>query len=354
MQPLTDNLRSEIADRVQAILIRSHRSSEKSRLKQMHQRLNFACPYCGDSTEDDRKKRGNLYWESLSFHCFNCGKHRDADSFLRDFEEGFDGEQRIELVKLVRERKKYEVANTIKFDLFLEIDNLSIPKEEIYHTLNVYPINQRTRRAYAYLRSRLLVGNLERFAFDPRRNFLYVFNLDTSGDRVIGYQVRNLGEGDAKYLSYNIERMYRKLNKPLELSPEKMDSLNRISLLFGILQLDFSRDFTVFEGPIDAMFMKNSIGLTGVKKNIEDFDELDSVRYFFDNDKEGKKKIIEKMKLGKRGFLWQKYIKENRLTRHKIKDLNDLVRVCFKEENKSVLNSINLYFSDNPRDIIYV
>ena len=121
----------------------------------------------------------------------------------------------------------------------------------------------------------------------------------------------------------------------------KLKKKNRISMLFGILHLDFSRDFTVFEGPIDAMFMKNSIGLTGVKKNIDDFDELDSVRYFFDNDKEGKKKIIEKMKLGKRGFLWQKYISENRLTRHKIKDLNDLVKICFKE-NKQALNTINL------------
>jgi hypothetical protein len=125
-------------------------------------------------------------------------------------------------------------------------------------------------------------------------------------------------------------------------------------MLFGILHLDFSRDFTVFEGPIDAMFMQNSIGLTGVKKNVEDFDELDSVRYFFDNDYEGKNKIREKMKLGKRGFLWKKYIADNRLTRHKIKDLNDLVKIAYKDRNINIINSINLYFSDNPRDIIYV
>lgn len=351
---LADNMKSEIAERVESILKRSHRSSEKARLKQMHQRLNFACPYCGDSTEDDRKKRGNLYWESLSFHCFNCGKHRDADSFLRDFEEGFEGDMRVELVKLVRDRKKYEVSNSVKFDLFLQIDNLSIPKTEIFHALNVYPINERTKRAHAYLRSRLLTGNAERFGFDPRKNMLYVFNLDTSGERVIGYQIRNLGDGDAKYLSYNIERMYNRLNKTLDISPEKLDSFNKISMLFGILHLDFSREFTVFEGPIDAMFMQNSIGLTGVKKNVEDFDELDSVRYFFDNDYEGKKKIMEKMKLGKKGFLWKKYIDDNRLTRHKIKDLNDLVKVAYKDRNISIINSINLYFSDNPRDIIYV
>lgn len=351
---LTDNIKSGIVDKVESILHRNHNTLEKRRLKQMHQRLNFACPYCGDSTDDDRKKRGNLYWESLSFHCFNCGKHRDADSFLRDFEEGFEGDIRVELVKLVRERKKYEVSHIVKFDLFLELDNLSIPKEELFKTLNVYPINERTKRAYAYLKSRLLTQHMECFGFDPRKNLLYVFNLDTSGERVIGYQVRPLGDGDVKYLSYNLERMYKRLDKTLEFTPEKIDSLNKISMLFGILHLDFARDFTVFEGPIDAMFMRNSIGLTGVRKNVDDFDELDSVRYFFDNDREGIKKIIEKMKIGKRGFMWKKFMTDNKLSRHKIKDLNDLVKVAYKEKNKDIINNINLYFSDNPRDIIYV
>lgn len=354
MQELTTNIKSEIADRVQIILLKNHKTTEKSRLKQMHQRLNFACPYCGDSTEDDRKKRGNLYWESLSFHCFNCGKHRDADSFLRDFEEGFEGDARIELVKLVRERKKYEVSESIKFDLFLQVDDLAIPKDVLFKALNIYPITERSRRVYAYLRSRLLIGNLEKFGYDPRKNLLYVFNLDTTGEKVIGYQIRNLGDGDAKYLSYNLKRMYDRLNRPLELIPEKLESFNQISMLFGVMHLDFSRDFTVFEGPIDAMFMRNSLGITGVKKNVTDFDELDSVRYFFDNDRDGKAKIIEKMKIGKRGFMWKKYIQDHRLSRHVIKDLNDLVKVAYKEENKNILADINLYFSDNPRDIIYV
>lgn len=354
---LTDSLKLDIIYKVKSILKRNHTFSKKYELKEMHQRLNFACPYCGDSVDDINKKRGNLYWESLSFHCFNCSKHRDVDSFLKDFEEAFeDANIRIELLKLIRERKRYEIGNnnSIKFDLFLQLDNLAISKNELFNFLNIYPINKNTKRAYPYLKSRLLTGNLARFAFDPRRNMLYVFNMDITGEKIIGYQIRNLEESSAKYLSYNIERIYNRLNKPLNISSEKIDSLNKISMLFGILSLDFARDFTVCEGPIDAMFIKNSIGLTGVKKNVDDFDELDSVKYFFDNDYEGKKKIIEKMKIRKRGFLWKKYISENNLTRHKIKDLNDLVKIAFKEKKKEILVNIDLYFSDNPRDIIYV
>ena len=42
-------------------------------------------------------------------------------------------------------------------------------------------------------------------------------------------------------------------------SMEEMDAINKISMLFGILRVDLGRDFTIFEGPIDAMFMNNSI-----------------------------------------------------------------------------------------------
>ena len=34
---------------------------EKSRVIARDERLNFACPYCGDSVKDNHKKRGNIY-----------------------------------------------------------------------------------------------------------------------------------------------------------------------------------------------------------------------------------------------------------------------------------------------------
>ena len=44
----------------------------KQEVHDKHERLNFACPYCGDSATDNWKKRGNLYEEGFNFHCFNC------------------------------------------------------------------------------------------------------------------------------------------------------------------------------------------------------------------------------------------------------------------------------------------
>jgi hypothetical protein len=351
----TDKIsREEITLKIEQVLDRCHGNLEKRRARESHSRLNFACPYCGDSSSDMRKKRGNLYWESLSFHCFNCNKHRDLDAFLRDFDNGFEGEKRLSLVNFLRERATYNIPKTLDFYLFQKIEELAIPKAELFSALNVYPINSNTRRAYPYLQSRLLTHRLENFGYDPKRKTLYVFNFNSDKTKIIGYQTRYLEDSASKYLSYNLFRMREKLNQPeVEINDTDKDSINRISMLFGILQIDLSRIFTIFEGPIDAMFMKNSLALTGVSKSTFNFDELDSVRYMLDNDYEGKRKMVEKLKLGKKVFMWRKFIEENRLSRHKIKDLNDLVKVAYKEK-RDVLREINLYFTDNSKDLIYV
>lgn len=351
----TDRIsREEITLKIQQVLDRCHSNLEKRRLRESNSRINFACPYCGDSTSDIRKKRGNLYWESLSFHCFNCSKHRDLDAFLRDFDNGFEGEQRLSLVNFLRERATYSVPKTLDFYLFQKINEIAVTKAELFSALGLYSINQDTRRAYPYLQSRLLTHRLENFGFNPKKQTLYIFNYNSDKTKVIGYQTRYLGESSAKYLSYNLFKIREKLNlPPIEMSENEKDSINRISMLFGIMQLDLSRVFTIFEGPIDSMFMKNSLALTGVSKTTFNFDELDSVRYMLDNDYEGKRKMTEKLKMGKKVFMWRKFIEENRLSRHKIKDLNDLVRVAYKEK-REVLREINLYFTDNSKDLIYV
>ena len=124
-------------------------------------------------------------------------------------------------------------------------------------------------------------------------------------------------------------------------------------MLFGILRVDLGRDFTIFEGPIDALFMNNSIGLTGVKKKIVDFDEIPTARYMLDNDREGKIKMIEKIKNGQKIFLWSKFLEQHRIKNKKIKDLNDLIKFEYKERI-GCLDVIDDYFSNDPMDIVFL
>ena len=80
---LTHEQQLYITSSIQKILKTEFGSGPKTFLKNTHDRLNFACPYCGDST-DVHKKRGNIYWKNLSFHCYNSRHPHSFDSQLQN------------------------------------------------------------------------------------------------------------------------------------------------------------------------------------------------------------------------------------------------------------------------------
>jgi len=101
------------------------------------------------------------------------------------------------------------------------------------------------------------------------------------------------------------------------------------------------------------MFMNNSIGLTGVKKQIIEFNEIPTARYFFDNDLEGKSRMIEKLKSGQKVFMWDKFLKDFNIPTRKVKDLNDLVKWEFKNRT-DCLKDLDKYFTTDSLDIIFI
>ena len=137
------------------------------------------------------------------------------------------------------------------------------------------------------------------------------------------------------------------------------------------MMVDFQRDVTMFEGPIDAMFIKNSIGLATATRSTEEFDEIPTVRYMFDNDDTGKKKMMQKLKRGKKIFTWEKFFKDTKINMtwdqyissvsknerdkypKQIGDLNDLVIASWLTKNKC-LSNINEYFSDSKLDAYHL
>ena len=129
--------------------------------------------------------------------------------------------------------------------------------------------------------------------------------------------------------------------------------LAKASTLFGIMQVNFQQPVTLFEGPIDAKFMHNSIALATAGRSTEEFDEMASVRYMFDNDDTGRKKMIEKLKKGRPVFMWSKFLEDFNLDKYNIKDLNDLIKVCF-EIKSDAWKQIENYFTSSDLDLWYV
>jgi hypothetical protein len=81
---LSLELKEKIKVALKKIVLKEHSNHNKQMIKDMHGRLTCACPYCGDSTKDDTLKRGNLYWSTLQYHCFNCDHHTDVYNLLKD------------------------------------------------------------------------------------------------------------------------------------------------------------------------------------------------------------------------------------------------------------------------------
>ena len=73
-----------------------------------------------------------------------------------------------------------------------------------------------------------------------------------------------------------------------------------------------------------------------------------------DNDETGLKKSIEKLRSGKQVFMWNKYLKDKKIDKYNIKDLNDLVKVCYNKKIPLSLSSLEEYFTNDKLDLRYV
>jgi hypothetical protein len=352
---IDNDFRLKIHGLIENILISNHGSGQKARIKKMHNRLNFACPYCGDSSDDILKKRGNLFWDSLHYHCYNhgCNIHKDLGNFINDFiPGGLDASDRIAIsdyVKINTHKKQKDFLN----ENFEKIKNLAIPLSVFYTKTGTRPISIESE-IYEYLKDRLLIKSLCNFSYC--RGKLYVLNLTSDKKAVIGFQIRNMLKlNSSKYLTYNIEKMYQvcRMKTDETTASDEMQAMNNISTIFGIMNVDFLSKVTVFEGPLDSFFMPNSIALCTVDRKLAGLTDIPTVRYMFDNDKAGRESMLDLLKKGQQVFLWSKFIKEQGLSEYKLKDMNDLIKICFTKK----LNShkyINNYFSNNSLDAIYV
>lgn len=342
----TDSLFEKSKSILQKILNHRFGNSEKSEIYDKNSRLNFACPYCGDSHEDSRKKRGNLYYgNSFYYKCYNCGVYRSVDSFFKDFKENLNPDE----IVLARELEKKTVSGKIGIDpmIFLDKSNLirhAIDRSLIEENYNLVPLDKSD--IYIYLKKRLQPV-MARFSWSPKKKQLYIFHLIPGTDKVLGYQIRNF-KSNPKYLTFKLSKIYEELGMEV---PEEVYEIDDISTTFGILEIDMSLPVTVFEGPLDSFLMKNSVATcsSGIDFPIE----LGSLRYMYDYDKAGKEASLKKASEGKPVFLWQKLLKDlGILEPIKKMDLTDLLVYCKRKSLKPP--RLSDYFSQDKYDVYYI
>jgi hypothetical protein len=325
---------------------------QKQKIYTSHNRLNFSCPYCGDSN-DPRKKRGNLYVDSLSFKCYNggCGKFRDLIGFLFDHELARElTHEQIEEAKNTINLKKTSRRVSASVDVFIleNYRDVLVSREDYKAKLKLIEV---PRPVQEYLVQRNQTVD-EKYLYDPVKRSIHILNLTSDGKFILGLQLRNMNKNAVnKYYTYKLSGIHKNLlrSKDADLL-QKAEELDPISLVFGFSTVDLDQPVTIFEGPFDSFLFPNAVALCSIN-NPFPFD-ITNKRWFYDGDDPGKEELRKKICSGESVFLWKKFLDENNLPDRDKWDLNDVVD--YVRSNKIKIKRFEKYFSSEKWDMILI
>lgn len=338
-------------------------------------RINFCAPCCGDSHKNKYAKRGNLYFNKLFYICFNCDKKTTFDRLCKDFNEQLDPDKKLEMIEHLNSVITYSDYEgdfvDARFENLIDMSELErVFSQDLTPISDFKPI-QVNGGVYKYLVGRGIPSEYHKNIYQAKywknedESEWIIALLNRRGDKVLGMQIRNLKEGKRRtFKIYNYENLLEWVNLGKDISEADMNDMviyNKLSYYFNILNVDFEKKITVFEGYLDSLFFPNSIGLVGVNT---DFRFLESnnldLQYFFDNDEAGYKKSEEKLKESYDIFLWKKLFEDivnkkndpdpyrllHRIS--KVKDINKLAELVPEPFKKLELNN---FFSKDIMDI---
>lgn len=341
-----------IQEKVQMILDKAFPETKQKRvIRRELTGIKFACPICHDSAYDPNKKRGHIAFRGKHaglYTCFNnCGtmslkkffKYFGTDLSLTDI--NYISENYINSENNNQEFTNSLTSNVINKE---EAYKWAIDRNYIRDILGLLDIGRETTPvAWNYLVNRCQYSNHNRFLYSDKYNQILILNL--VDDRVLGMQIRNLTprQGQAKYLTMNIEKMRAAMLGDKTPVPE---TISKLSCVFNIFNVDFSKTsfkpIFVTEGPFDAFLLPNSIALSGAGKN---FAMQFPFWYVFDSDDTGNEHAIEKIKQGYNVFLWKKFMND-----YKLPEINPYIQSG--NRRKWDITDVKKYFRDlkiNPK-----
>lgn len=283
---------------------------------------NFSCEICGDSDTNKSKARGYIYQNKggLWYHCHNCGVGMSAKNFIKKVDQNLYNEMMLEYIaesKTPEQIENEEFFAKLKKPVFLKsgpLKNLKkISQLSPNDKVKKYVVDRKIPNFY---HSRMFscpnfmrfTNNLiprkfseEALLNDELRLLIPFFDKDKNVFAYQGRSLRKTSTRDVKYITIFLN-----------------DDMPKI---YGLDTVDETQRVYVFEGPIDSMFIHNSIAAAGgelisVGNHI---DRMTSV-LVFDNEprsKETVKKIEKAIYNGYRVCIWPENLVH--------KDVNDMI-----------------------------
>ena len=279
-------------------------------------KANVRCPLCGDSEKSATKARGWILDKSNKtfYYCHNCHASLPFWKFLQAYDMSLYNEYVVDskLEQEILEKKPAQGLDklTEKKPNFLKgssplkkIKKISQLKPD--HPVRKYinkrqiPVNQHYRLYYApkfnsWVNS--MIPDKLQSREEPR---LVLPFIDKKGN-VFGFQGRAFDPKSLRYITIMLDEEQPKI--------------------FGLEQVDFERRYYVVEGPIDSLFLKNSVAMAGADGNGHGLQNLSNAIYVFDNEPRNKEIVKRMQRIISQGdsvVIWPEQLTE--------KDINDMV-----------------------------
>jgi hypothetical protein len=296
------------------------------RFKLRNNGYNFRCPLCGDSSRSKSKSRGWIYQETgkYKFHCFNCNAHSDFPIFLKKIDAQLFSEYKMETLSNNKTPEQVELetfVDKMKKPVFLKMGPLKGLKKVSQlspdHRVKKFVESRRIPNPFhAVLFScpnfNSFTNNLLPNKFDDdsiaRDETRLLIPFMDANKNVHAYQGRALGQSAVKYITIILD--------------------DNVPKIYGLDRVKFDRPVYVFEGPIDSMFVSNSIATAGgdLVSALRTFDK-DKLVIVYDNEPRSKdtvKKIDKAIMQGYNVCIWPENLEH--------KDINDMILAGMSSE----------------------
>lgn len=279
---------------------------------------NFRCPLCGDSQKNKSKCRGYIYRKKNDYFymCHNCGASTSFFNFLKQVDPNLVEEYQLERYKNsantnLPEPEFSEFKTKPVFTKKLDLPTVeSLPDEHFakkYVLGRMIPKKMHSELYYA--------DDFKAFvdSFDVEKDLkegdqrLIIPFFDKEGN-LTGFQGRALGESKIRYITIKL-----------------MDDVPR---MFGINRVNEEESIYVFEGPIDSMFIKNSVAVaSSALESAAEYLDKSKIVLVFDNEPRNKE-IVKLMEHAIDNhfnvIVWPEMMQD--------KDINDMVLTGFDIE----------------------
>jgi transcription elongation factor Elf1 len=309
-------------------------SHRLEKFKRKDSRLyNFRCPLCGDSSKNKTKTRGYLYAKKggYFYKCHNCGSGMNFGNFLKNLDKSVYDNYVMERYKEGETgRKPHKTPQKINPNIFSTPSFSKENKDKRLLDKILTPLNELPddNIAVQYAKKR-------KIPVEAYSKLYYISNIADIEQLSEKYKDRILGKEPRLCIPFYNERhkliavVCRALgNESLRYVSIKIDE--DAPLIYGMDELDFNEDIYVVEGPIDSLFIKNSVAVSGSDlKKVQGLLPKEKTTLVFDNQPRNKE-VIQIMNnsidLGFSVCIWD----QNETIE---KDINDMVMSGLSTKN---------------------